>query len=62
MSKRVICLLGFLPFLHASSGWAATSSPLFARGYTALPGPQKVSLGAKDFEFTRAWRLQLGTH
>jgi hypothetical protein len=39
---------------------AATSSPLFARGYTVLPSPQRVHLGAKDFEFTHAWRLELG--
>ena len=25
-----------------------------------IPAPQKVSLGTKDFEFTRAWRLELG--
>src|SRR6185437_4753437 len=37
------------------------SSPLFARGYTVLPSPQKVRLGAKDFEFTHAWRLESGT-
>ncbi|MGI8960946.1 MAG: hypothetical protein ACR2IV_14520, partial [Bryobacteraceae bacterium] len=42
------------------SGYAATSSPLFARGYAVIPAPQKVSLGTKDFEFTRAWRLELG--
>jgi hexosaminidase len=41
-------------------GNAATVSPLFARGYTVIPTPQKVTLGANDFEFTRAWRLELG--
>jgi len=40
---------------------AATTSPLFARGYTVIPTPQKVTLGSDDFEFTRAWRLELGT-
>jgi hexosaminidase len=60
MLKRVICALGFLPFLLASGAWGATSSPLFARGYTILPAPQKVSLGTKEFEITRAWRLELG--
>ncbi|MGI9071822.1 MAG: glycoside hydrolase family 20 zincin-like fold domain-containing protein [Bryobacteraceae bacterium] len=60
MWTRVICLLGLLLFLLGSSGWAATSSPLFARGYTVLPAPQKVSLGTKDFEFKRGWRLELG--
>jgi hexosaminidase len=60
MWKRVILVLGFLHLLLASGASGATSSPLFARGYTVLPAPQKVSLGAKDFEITRAWRLQLG--
>ncbi len=36
-----------------------TLSPLFSRGYTVLPSPQKVSLGANEFEFTGAWRLEL---
>jgi hypothetical protein len=45
----------------ASGAHGATSSALFARRYTVLPSPQKVQLGAKDFEFTRAWRLELGT-
>jgi hexosaminidase len=40
---------------------AETSSPLFARGYTVLPVPQRVSLGTRDFEFGAAWRLQLGS-
>ena len=41
-------------------GYGATSSPLFSRGYTVIPAPQKVPLGTNDFEFTRAWRLELG--
>ncbi len=61
MSTRVIYLVVLLPVLLASNGYAATSSPLFSRGYTVIPSPQKVSLGAKDFEFTRAWRLELGS-
>ncbi len=43
-----------------SSAHAATESPLFARGYTALPAPQKVTLGAKDIELAQGWRLELG--
>jgi hypothetical protein len=39
---------------------AAISSPLFARGYTVLPSPQKVRLGANDFELTHSWRLEPG--
>jgi hypothetical protein len=34
-------------------------SPLFERGYTVLPAPQKVSLGQKEMEFTRDWRVRL---
>jgi hypothetical protein len=39
---------------------AATASPLFSRGYTVLPEPQKVTLGARDFQFGPDWRLELG--
>jgi hypothetical protein len=39
---------------------AAVGSPLFDRGYTVLPAPQKVSLRHADAEFTRDWRLRLG--
>jgi hypothetical protein len=60
MFIRLTYLLGLLPVLLGSSCLAATTSSLFARGYTVLPAPQKVSLGTKDFEFTRAWRLELG--
>ncbi len=33
---------------------------MFARGYTVLPAPQTVKLGANDFSFDRSWRLDLG--
>lgn len=36
---------------------AGTISPLFSRGYTLLPYPHKVTLGANDIEFTRAWSI-----
>jgi hypothetical protein len=39
---------------------AATASPLFARGYTVIPQPQKVTLDGQDFELTASWRLELG--
>jgi hexosaminidase len=47
-----VCLAGTLR--------AATASPLFARGYTVIPQPQKVTLGDEDFEFGASWRLELG--
>jgi hypothetical protein len=47
-----ICLAGTLR--------AATASPLFARGYTVIPEPQKVMLSGKDFEVAAPWRLELG--
>lgn len=43
----------------SSLAFAATVSPLFGRGYTVIPEPQEVSLGATDFEFGAGWRLQL---
>ena len=44
----------------APPGRAATLSPLFARGYTVIPTPQRVTLGTSNFEVTPAWRLELG--
>ena len=38
---------------------AQTVSPLFARGYTVIPEPQKVSLEASDLTFNQSWRLKL---
>jgi hypothetical protein len=51
-----LLLLGAASYVEAE-----TSSPLFARGYTVLPVPQRVSLGTKDFTFSAAWRVQLGS-
>ncbi|MGO8719676.1 MAG: glycoside hydrolase family 20 zincin-like fold domain-containing protein [Acidobacteriaceae bacterium] len=41
-------------------GLAQTVSPLFARGYTVIPEPQKVSLDAHDFTFGPSWQLEVG--
>lgn len=38
---------------------AQTVSPLFARGYTVIPEPQKVTLGVDNFTFGPAWQLKL---
>jgi hypothetical protein len=43
----------------ASPPRAAIASPLFVRGYTVIPEPQKVTLSGKDFEFSPSWRLEL---
>jgi hypothetical protein len=39
---------------------AATTSALFARGYTVLPTPQSVELREHDFDFDHSWHLDLG--
>ncbi|MGH9469089.1 MAG: glycoside hydrolase family 20 zincin-like fold domain-containing protein [Terriglobia bacterium] len=39
---------------------AATSSPLFARGYTVVPEPQQAQFKGPDFHFGSGWRLVLG--
>jgi hexosaminidase len=39
---------------------AATVSPLFARGYTVVPTPQRVTFGAEDFTFSSDWRIEIG--
>ncbi|HEY7306746.1 MAG TPA: hypothetical protein VH601_21660, partial [Bryobacteraceae bacterium] len=59
MLPRLIHITGLLLVLLAPIQVLA-ASPLFARGYTVLPSPQKVRLGARDFEFTQAWRLESG--
>ncbi|HWF66153.1 MAG TPA: glycoside hydrolase family 20 zincin-like fold domain-containing protein [Acidobacteriaceae bacterium] len=41
-----------------ATGVAQTVSPLFARGYTVMPEPQQVSLGANDFAFGQNWKLK----
>jgi hexosaminidase len=48
--------------LLCSAGQGQTTSPLFARGYTVIPEPQRVMLGAADFPFDGSWRLQADTH
>ena len=60
MWMQRIRLLLLLPLFFSLSGYGAISSPLFSRGYTVIPAPQKVHLGTNDLEFTRAWRLELG--
>jgi N-acetyl-beta-hexosaminidase len=40
-------------------GVAQTASPLYARGYTVIPEPQKVSLEAGEFSFGDGWTLHL---
>jgi len=42
-----------------SGGFAQVSSPLFARGYTVVPEPQRVSLEAGNFTFGPGWQLKL---
>src|ERR1700743_2529930 len=48
-------MLGWL----CSVGLAQSVSPLFARGYTVIPEPQTVSLGAHDFTFGSNWQLKV---
>jgi len=38
---------------------AETVSPLQARGYTVMPQPQVVKLGASDFEFGPDWKIEV---
>jgi len=37
---------------------AETVSPLYARGYTVMPAPQVVKLGASDFVFGAGWKIE----
>ncbi|HXI41457.1 MAG TPA: glycoside hydrolase family 20 zincin-like fold domain-containing protein [Bryobacteraceae bacterium] len=38
---------------------AETISPLLARGFTVMPQPQTVKLGASDFEFGAGWKIEV---
>ncbi len=57
---KQVLLASLYLLLCPSSTRAATVSPLFSRGYTVLPSPQKVELGAKDIELTQRWQIQPG--
>src|SRR5580658_10416905 len=37
---------------------AAAPSPLYVRGYTVIPEPQRVELKGADFPFDDGWRLE----
>ena len=56
--KRVICTLLLLP-LTSPAIQAATLSPLQARGFTVMPAPQTVQLGALNFVLRPGWALDL---
>lgn len=60
MSLRCIflwpCVLGLMA---CAAVQADTSSPLLARGYTVMPQPQAVRLGASEFAFSTDWRIEL---
>ena len=46
------------------TAWPAggeTVSPLYARGFSVIPTPQKVTLSGTDFAFASGWRLELGS-
>lgn len=53
------CALALLMVAGTGAG-AATSSPLFARGYTVIPQPQQVRFTGGDFPFGSGWALALG--
>jgi hypothetical protein len=46
--------------LAAGNALAATVSPLYSRGYTVIPEPQRVTLRGSDFRFGDGWQLELG--
>ncbi len=49
----------FAAVILGASASAQVVSPLFARGYTVVPAPQTVSLGARDFSFGSNWQLKV---
>ncbi len=55
---RPIVLI-FLPAIFLLAADVRAATPLFARGYTAIPEPQRVSLRPGDFRFGPEWHLEL---
>lgn len=51
--------LGTVFVYFSIAAMAQTVSPLFSRGYTVIPEPQRVTLGARDFKFDSHWDLKL---
>ena len=56
ITKMKIVYIGL--FFALAFGQAATVSPLYSRGYTVMPEPQVVKLGASDFVFASDWRIE----
>jgi hexosaminidase len=59
MSARV--LAAGVGCLLAAALDAQAVSPLYVRGYTVIPEPQKVELRGGDFGFGGGWRVELGS-
>ena len=60
--KRAFCvLIGIAAALIVSAGVIfAGVSPLYVRGYTVIPEPQKTELAGAEFLFDDGWRLNVG--
>ena len=56
--KRAFCA-GPIFLLISGGAYALPVSPLFARGYTVIPEPQKVELKSADFQLDNQWGLRL---
>ncbi len=52
-------LLASMLLLGAAGGRGETAATLYARGYTALPAPQKVTLTGNDFSVVDGWQVVL---
>jgi len=58
-SKKAYCST-LLLLLISGGASASPVSPLFIRGYTVIPEPQKVELKTGDFQIDNQWGLRLG--
>ena len=58
LNQRALLLAGCL--LIGGHACAATASPLFARGYSVVPEPQRVVLEPGEFRFDSRWHLESG--
>lgn len=58
-ARRMTIVVTTLLWLTCAPGFGSTVSPLFGRGYTVIPEPQKVTISDRDFSFGSEWELQL---
>lgn len=61
--ERTVCLWMWRAIIFAlvpAGASASVASPLYVRGYTVMPEPQKVELKSGDLQFDSTWHIETG--